>query len=149
MIDGLERRVTLKLFPSSPKTPGEVIEIPVEFGVTLAIHAKNSTRRGKVMFTPQGDVVFSHDIAKLIDWLDDSDEYTVEIPPRYHFIYGFGLSIAAGIIVGIIGSALVPFSPALYALVNPKIVFFVYGFASSAAGYAIAWRKIPNKKGRK
>lgn len=92
---------------------------------------------------------FSHDIAKLIDWLDDSDEYTVEIPPRYHFIYGFGLSIAAGIIVGIIGSALVPFSPALYALVNPKIVFFVYGFASSAAGYAIAWRKIPNKKGRK
>ena len=65
MIDGLERRVTLKLFPSSPKTPGEVIEIPVEFGVTLAIHAKNSIPRGEVMFTPQGDVVFSHDIAKV------------------------------------------------------------------------------------
>lgn len=92
---------------------------------------------------------FSHDIAKLIDWLDDSDEYAVEIPWRYHFIYGFGLSIAAGIIVGIIGSALVPFSPALYALINPKIVFFSYGFVSSAAGYAIAWRTIPNKKGRK
>ncbi len=89
---------------------------------------------------------FSHDVAKLIDWLDDSDEYAVEIPWRYHFIYGFALSIAAGIIVGIIGSALVPFSPTLYALVNPKIVFFAYGFATSAAGYAVAWRSIPNKK---
>lgn len=90
----------------------------------------------------------SHDIARVIDWMDDSDEYAVEIPWRYHLVYGLGISIIAGIVVGVIGPALVPFSPAMYVAVSPKVVFFAYGFLSSAAGYSIAWRTIPNKKVR-
>lgn len=65
MSDGLERRVTLTLFPSSPRVPGETVEIPVEYGVKLAIHAKNTKHRGSVIFTPQGQVIFQHDIAKV------------------------------------------------------------------------------------
>lgn len=65
MADGLERRVSLRLFPSNPRSDGEVVEIPVTHGVKLAIHAKNTRHRGDVLFTPQGDVVFAHNIAKV------------------------------------------------------------------------------------
>ncbi len=65
MSDGVERRVTLKLFPSNPKTPEEVVEIPVEQTLQLSIHAKNTSHRGDVRFTPQGRVIFHHNIAKV------------------------------------------------------------------------------------
>lgn len=65
MADGLERRVTLKLFPSNPRIHGEVVEIPVTQGIKLPIHAKNTRHLGDVLFTPQGDVVFAHNIAKI------------------------------------------------------------------------------------
>lgn len=65
MADGLERRVSLILFPSNPRRDGETVEIPVTYGVKLAIHAKNTRRLGEVMFTPQGDVVFPDNVAKV------------------------------------------------------------------------------------
>jgi len=65
MLGDLERRVTLKLFPSNPRREGEVVEIPVTYGIKLPIHAKNTRHLGDAMFTPQGDVVFPHDIAKV------------------------------------------------------------------------------------
>lgn len=65
MSDNLERRVTLRLFPSNPRYDGEVVAIPVEYGIKLPIRAKNLRTRGEVIFTPQGQVIFDHAIAKV------------------------------------------------------------------------------------
>lgn len=65
MADGFERRVTLRLFPSNPRHEGEVVELPVAHGIKLPIKAKNTRHRGDVICTPQGQLVFTHDIAKV------------------------------------------------------------------------------------
>jgi hypothetical protein len=75
MSDNLERRVRLLLFPSNPRFSGEVVEIPVEYGVKLPIRAKNLRLRGEVIFTPQGQVIFDHAVAKVRPAPDSSERF--------------------------------------------------------------------------
>jgi len=89
-----------------------------------------------------------YELAKAIDWFDDNIHSKVEMTRQYHLVYALGISILIGTVVAYVGAKVLPFPPAWYAVISPRLVFFPIGFVCSTIGYAIAWKTIPNKKER-
>ncbi len=102
---------------------------------------------GLVLVAP---LVFGYGWAAFIDRMDDSVQFAIEMSKKAHMVIGLAFSVLIGMVWAVVGTRvpvfpLNPITNAIFMLVAPKVVFLLWGFATTAFGYWWAWKTIvPN-----
>lgn len=88
--------------------------------------------------------------AVFVDQMDDSIDYAIEMNKKAHLVIGLAFSVTVGMVWSVVGTRvpvfpLNQFTNAFFTLVAPKVVFLLWGFATTAFGYWWAFKAIvPN-----